>query len=505
MQNKIDLKTKAPSILSLAVGWTAGLQILLDAGANPEDAIFTALWEYHLPSIELLIDNGCSLFDLDRYNFFNVARKFDLLFFAAEFPASSDMVCLLVQKLVERRLELQQLAWRELPETCLRSLGLHQHHHSPLSPDYNALEVFRQLEAHKVQVPRSLWPGSLTTLYHHPGMTCTLAERLYDAGFCNINELDEKAYSPLLKRILYFGSRKSILLAQWYLRKGCQLPRPLAYIDFLDQARTFTGYISASVWITKDARLFGPLRIFQKLHPEGVEQRDSCSCWCSTAGCTPVGMVLRRSFNPSVSSKFTHRQRWLFNLARYSSLGLSLDRDTFADICRLEVFDRLGMAHTCSHYHCDSYDGDDNSSERNEIQEEDHCLKQALDSYLTLYLSLLHSHTERFESFWIAWWTALDKFLPFELEDGDPYHPPELDSVGDPRSYDNAQSRDGYEPNVEAITAFITDCVTQLNPEKRAEFLGQFELPEHELNFYRRRLDYDSLVDDTDGRGDGSG
>ncbi|KAI8667510.1 hypothetical protein NCS56_00887500 [Fusarium sp. Ph1] len=504
MQNKIDLKTKTPSILGLAVGWTAGLQILLDAGANPDDAILTAIWEDHLPSIELLIDNGCSLFDLDRHLvFYPRASEFDALFFAASIPASSDVVCLLIQKLVERRLELQQLASNELPEACLKRLGLHKHDHFLLSPDYNAPEVFRQLEAHKVQVPRSLWPGSLTTLYHHPGMTCTLAERLYDAGFCNIDELDEKVYSPLIKTILDFDPRKSILLAQWYLRKGCQLPRSLAYVDFLDQARTLTGCIPARVWITKDARLFGPLGMFQELHPEGVEQRDSCRCWCSTSGCTPVGIVLGQS------RFFADRQLWLFNLARYSSLGLSLDKGTFADICRLEVFDRLGMAHTCFHNQCDSYDsGDDyysgndcgdDSSERGEVQEEDYHLKQALDSYLELYLCLLHTHVGCFEAFWIVWWIALEYFLPFETKSI--YYdrrPLELDNVCDPQSYDEAQSHDSYEPNVEAIMAFIADSVPQLSSETRARFWDQFKPTEDELRYCGLPIDDDSLIIDGD-------
>lgn len=517
MQKKIDLKTKTPSILGLAVGWTAGLQILLDAGANPDDAILTAIWEDHLPSIELLIDNGCSLFDLDCYSLsYHQVRKADALFFATSIPASSDVVSLLAQKLVERRLELQQLATKELLETCLERLGLHKHHNSLLSPDYKALEVFRQLEAHKVQVPKSLWPGSLTTLYHHPNMTCALAQKLYNAGFCSIDELDAKGHSPLIKTILGFNSQKSILLAQWYLRKGCRLPRSSAYVDLLNRATGFTSWVSSCVRITKDSSLFGSLRIFQELHPKGVEQRDSCSCWCSTTGCTPVGIILRQTLGPWVT--FAHRQRWLFNLPRYSSLGLSLGKDTFADICRLEIFDRLSMAHTCSHHQCDSYNsnddydssndcGDDGSSEQGEIQEEDYHLKQALDSYLELYLCLHHTHEDRFESFWIAWWVALEYFLPFETNSV--YHcrhPLELDNVCDPQSYDEAQSHDSYEPNVEAITALLADSVPQLSSETRARFLDQFKPTEDELRHSGLLIDrYDSLIYDIDGDWDDSG
>ncbi|RMJ07866.1 hypothetical protein CDV36_012525 [Fusarium kuroshium] len=516
-QNKIDLRTTTPSILSLAVGWTTGLQILLDAGANPNDAILTAIYEDHLPSIELLVDNGCSFFDLDHYRLSYIkASKADALFFATSLPASSDVVCLLVQKLVERRLQLLQLATKELPEAYLKRLGLHKQQHVQPSPDYDALEVFRQLEAHKVQVPMALWPGSLTNLYHHPNMTDTLAERLYDAGFRRIDELDEHGRSPLMKTILEFSPKTSMPLTRWYLRKGCQLPRSLAYVDFLDQAKMFRESLPIIVWITKDSRLCGFLRIFQELHPEGVEQRDSCSCWCSTSGCTPVGIILRTYPLHSQLESFIDRRRWLFNLARYSCLGLSLDKDTFADICRLEVFDRLGMAHTCSdyhyHYQCNNYhsddecysgsdSGDDDSSEQGEIQEEDRYLKQALDSYLELYFCLLDTYADRFEAFWVAWWIALEYFLPFETSSGEhSYHPVNLGNVCDPQSYDEAQSHESYEPNVEAITAFLADCIPQLSSETRANFFGQFEPTEDELRIlmFRYPLPYDeaSLIDD---------
>ncbi|KAJ4232210.1 hypothetical protein NW759_002597 [Fusarium solani] len=175
------------------------------------------------------------------------------------------------------------------------------------------------------------------------------------------------------------------------------------------------------------------------------------------------------------------------------------------------------MAHTCSHHQCDSYDhdddcysgndcGDDGSSERGEIQEEYRHLKQALDSYLELYLCLLRTHADRFEVFWIAWWIALEYFLPFETNSI--YHcrrPLELDNVCDPQSYDEAQSHDSYEPNVEAITAFLADCVPQLSSETRARFLDQLKPTEDDLRLNGLPIDSDSVIYDIDGDWDDSG
>lgn len=516
-QNKIDLKTKTPPVLSLAVGWTTGMQILLDAGANPDDAISTAIWEEHLPSIELLIDEGCSFFEPNPYSPFDGQVNQDLFDLAQRTAASSNVIYLLVQKLVERRLELLQLAWKELPEVCLKRLGLHEHKHAKPSPDFNALEVFKQLEAHKVRVPRTLWPGSFTSLYHHRGMTCTLADKLYDVGFCNIDEPDGNGRSPLINTLFNFLPSSSPRLAQWYLRKGSRLPRSLAYVSFLERAEDFTASIAVRIWISEDSKLLGALKMFQQLHPEGIEQRDSCSCWCSTSGCSPVGIVLTsKSLFWTYEFKPIRRRRWLFNMARYSSLGLSLGRDTFADICRLEIFDRLGMAHTCSRDQHDEDDGDgsdtaddssnrddggdDNSDEQGELQEEDLHLKQALDSYVELYLCLLDTHADRFESFWIAWWIALECFLPFDTDNI--YHcsrPLELDSLCDPQSYGKAQGYDSYAANVETITAFLTDCVPQLSPEARTGFLDQLEPTEDEVHEYFQWFLDDDWMDNISG------
>ncbi|RSL54126.1 hypothetical protein CEP53_007527 [Fusarium sp. AF-6] len=266
-QNKIDLRTTTPSILSLAVGWPNGLQILLDAGANPDDAILTAIFEDHLPSIELLVDNGCSLFDLAYYGFFSPKHWGpDALFCAASLPASS--------------------------------------------------------------------------------------------GVCDSYHSDDECYS---------------------------------------------------------------------------------------------------------------------------------DDD----------------------YYSGSDSGDDDSSEQGEIQEEDRHLKQALDSYLELYLCLLDTYADRFEAFWVAWWIALEYFLPFETSSGEHlYHPPNFGNVGDPQSYDKDQSHDSYKPNVEAITAFLADCVPQLSSETRARFFCQFKPTEdelRELSYLSVPVEEASLIDDKDGKWDECG
>ena len=89
-------------------------------------------------------------------------------------------------------------------------------------------------------------------------------------------------------------------------------------------------------------------------------------------------------------------------------------------MCRLEIFDRLGMAHTCCRMYTNSnghgypklYYECKAAEQRHELQDEDSEFKIILDAYVELYQQLLYTHAGHFEIFWIAWWITLDRFLP---------------------------------------------------------------------------------------------
>ncbi|KAF4471437.1 hypothetical protein FALBO_1642 [Fusarium albosuccineum] len=182
--DKVDFKVESLPILSLAVGWPTGLEILLDAGANPEDAILVAIYQQHLPSIEILLDHGCPMLRVDSKAYCKYLTESDLLNFAMEYYDSSwDVVCLLIRKLVERRHELFRLAQKHLPDAYLQAFGYW---------------IFEELVACGVKVPIALWPGHYATIYHHRRMTYGLAKKLFDDGFHDIDKPDDKGHTPLL-------------------------------------------------------------------------------------------------------------------------------------------------------------------------------------------------------------------------------------------------------------------------------------------------------------------
>ncbi|KAJ3535244.1 hypothetical protein NM208_g7216 [Fusarium decemcellulare] len=474
--DKVDSKAKNPPILGLAVGWTTGLEILLDAGAEPEDAILVAIYQQHLPSIEILLDHGCPIFKVDSKVYSKGLTETDLLASATEYSDSSwDVVCLLIQKLVEKRHELFRLAQKHLSDACLQTFGYCKKAQPPSLIDYHALGIFEELVACGVKVPKALWPGRYATIYHHSRMTYGLAKKLFDNGFHDIDKPDDKGRTPLLIAAREYSELEGT--GQTYGLK--KMPGYAAvwtyFCDFIQKGRS-NGTIAA-------------------------------------AGVAPQAALLLR-----------RRRRWLFLLARYTSLGLSLDHESFTDICRLEIFDRLGMAHTCCDrlgrkHDCRDLTDQDvidhgneagadetgcnclslSSEELLELQEEDKDLNSVLESYVQLYLDLLQTHYADFEVFWLSWWLTLEYYLPFESTNQpeiDPLSfveklhipiPIQLVGVCDPETYyqETDPDFDSYGPQTETIVSTVNRCVAALNADGAESILHQL-VPDSDEQQYNR-------------------
>ena len=133
------------------------------------------------------------------------------------------------------------------------------------------------------------------------------------------------------------------------------------------------------------------------------------------------------------------------------------------ELCRLEIFERLGMAHTCcdigpSPLACSEYFLP-SEEECHELREVDNNFRQGLESCMCIYALLRREHIVPFSKFWCNWWTAVNDILPEESRDSH-----------SPGRYD-------YVPNVNEIRLSVQSKPRKYDVEDREDILlGSFKM-----------------------------
>lgn len=153
---------------------------------------------------------------------------------------------------------------------------------------------------------------------------------------------------------------------------------------------------------------------------------DTCGCYCSPTGCHPLHMLSSclsermRTHACCESStnelRFNGLKRWL-SLCHVRESELLSCCESF---CRLEVFDRLGMAHTCCRYKT-SWISDRSSiprrspmpeEDRKRVHDEDTLLKDQLQLIMQAYQNKCNHRWGDLEDYSKEWWGKLDEILP---------------------------------------------------------------------------------------------
>ncbi|KAM5376888.1 hypothetical protein ACJZ2D_005232 [Fusarium nematophilum] len=408
----LNFQAEGASTIALAVGWQPGLEILLRYGFNPSTAIFTAVTQHDIHSLEMLLNLGCPMFlDPSKPDLRPVRDCTNIFQFALDVKASQHIMTVLINTLAKRRRQLHTLAVQHLPLHWLRRLGITSDRVCSRLLDHRALEVYLCLRDHGIEVPASLRPGKSVTMYHLKNITVALAEELFQAGFQDIDISDDEGTTPLCKCTTSFH-RNRLELAMWFLERGAnpyRTPASLSGRSLHAAAENFYGFF-CSADLDYEARskpnIVTILDHFRDV--DDLKNPDKCSCLCSAAGCRPSAIILKR-----LIAGTAERQRYLFLLPMLDPSEMGLSDEAFVDICRLEVFDRLGLIHTCKPSRSYSW-LDVHTKKRTKARALRTGPKPAIETYVAFYRALADIHRHSFHRFWVAWWCAIATVLPAE-------------------------------------------------------------------------------------------
>lgn len=419
--------------LYFAVGWPFGMRTLLDAGADPSMAIHFAVDSVDFEAVKLLFEFECPLFVYQNApeSFWYSYDSDSILAYASR---NEYLFSIIAGKVASYRCELLTLALDILPPSQLKKLGVFPGRLRDSVLDYGAEAVANAICRRGIRLKPKLWPGTYSTVYHlymWPHDDVKLKDILWANGFHDHDAQDRWGATPLLRACCLTISRTSEFKWQsmmWHLNRGADplnvgtigLPNCLhALAHAINRKPTTQWHRDRVITCYVDSLPLDSVKtdvVCRLNNLCGANSRDSCSCYCSSLGCLS-STVLLKSRNGNAG--WENKKRWLGVWLQLSGLSEQQQQVHYRETCRLEIFERLGMAHTCCRFQI-HYQSPHKipwlrflgQEEQLNLQAEDEELKTYLETYLELYDRLLGDFIGHFQQFWDGWWTALEACLP---------------------------------------------------------------------------------------------
>jgi hypothetical protein len=363
--------------IDLYTVWPEGLAALLQAGYKPgKSSLLKACEADCAKSIELLTLNPHSHLGNDVMN-------------AVKCLKNSHVVELVVHALVDRRRTLQSLAMTHLPSDVVAQLHLNPN--SPLG--FYAAKAYQLLKASGV-IPDASEEEGGWLVYHSIGFNYDMANQLWDAGFLDVDEMDDQGFTSFMKLDDWIGYEdeaddlKGLFeMAAWLISKGADIDckrsssPALHYFGYaLGQGAhnlpdgVELGWFQASetcLGLTKRVLLYN--------------SRDACCFSCSMNGCCAVTRMM---------AGLLHSQggfsTWGFEfcIERLSILLTPECEKIFAEqalaVLRFLTFQALEIIHTCDH------SGNNDPDEIRQLQSEQEDMLMELEQLL-LEFSFVHN------------------------------------------------------------------------------------------------------------------
>ncbi|RMZ73427.1 Ankyrin repeat-containing [Pyrenophora seminiperda CCB06] len=323
------------AIIHFAVRWPTALQMLIERGVNvnPEDIwgrrpIHLAMSERSVESVRILIEADCGLFTLPhQYSFFQQA------IIPGVDPQIVDLFCL---ALVDRHSRLLDFANAQLPFSVISRLDMVP---GQLYEQY-APAIIEMLESYMINIPEALYLDgkgfydiSVDDLhcpdyFANTKLTPAIADRLWNAGFRDINQPNSHGLTPYLQT----WHRTWFTMTAWFVEKGVSVT----------STHRDAPLTALHVWSLSPRKDTTAKRCMDAIHGELGIPYDDCTCICSPKGCSPVKSSTARSFALGCKMK-TGLQFWI----QGTNPPLPLLRQYLFDFTWLLLFDYLDGNHTC--------------------------------------------------------------------------------------------------------------------------------------------------------------
>lgn len=381
--------------------WPAGLVLLLQAGYTPGPRALSAACKTDCEaSIKILINT----------------RKFHLgpgELWDASFHRNPAIAELVVQALINRRKQLQSLAETYLPEGVISQLGVRPNR----LLNRKAYKAYQLLKAIGVDVS-NVQEEREWSVYDKIEVNVKLADRLWDAGFQDVDEVDDMGGTSLMKlqsTPSQYGPAALLQMANWLIAKGAAIDRKelnSSVLCLLGKTVGRTIYFSESVESAASelSQMSGGCKdLMRRILLDNT--RDACCCPYAFAGCSGLTRFLTEFFRPRNNRPFDElvdRLAVMLEKLTTTEPQQHLGDELAPGILRFITCYSLDISHTCAHDLRTGIKPD----EVREIQDDEKYLILDLDELSAEFLSKYKEFGVPLSDFVKGyWWTEMNAIL----------------------------------------------------------------------------------------------
>jgi hypothetical protein len=377
--------------------WPNGLALLFQSGYTPTESCLTSACEADCEeSVKLVISTQ---------KYYLGPSELEV----ASNHHNSAVVELVVQALIDRRRRLQVLAETYLPDEVISQLGIRPDNLLSLQ----AYKVYQLLKTSSIDVD-DVKEWYTWSVYDYIGTNLKLADHLWDAGFQDVDEVDDGNKTCLMK--LWWNSPPcslNVLLekANWLINKGADIgpkrsgSRALHYLGqtvgknlhFKESLEDFALEIDQLSERSKDLLLTILVD----------NTRDGCCCPCSLKGCSGLTTLLNGLFRTWPEKGMGDLVQMLAIMIKslIGSLGPEIQESLIYQLApcvlRFITCQSLEISHTCVH----GLSGGIDAEEIREIHDEEKLLILELDKLVVEFLSTSNRLGLSFLDFLTDYWS----------------------------------------------------------------------------------------------------